>query len=153
MKRVRHNYRGEYVVYKREYLALSGGSKVPDKLPETQSWFFMPFILNPFEDVQVQIDESILQLLEQPIIQYGLTISLNQMLIDYYNSKNINMNTRLNLVQHGFRFDDDHSLHLPGDVQDRLLDDAGLHGYVSQLVSTLVEDKRYHGKQILMKPR
>ena len=152
------NYKLKYLKYKNKYLNLRkqyGGKiidTVPSSLPPTQSWFMMPFILRPFKDIDVQFDESIEELLNIPMPIFGVETSLNNMLINFYNLNGIDLDTRLSLERYGYNYDNDTNTHIPGDQQEQLLTNANIGVSIDAIIQTIVNDNRYHGKQIIMTP-
>ena len=121
------DYKNKYLKYKKKYLELknqTGGHKVPLVLPETQSWFFMPILLKPFEeDIEVVFPDEFYEI-NYPDIGLIPFNNINNYLIDFYNSKNINLSTRFSLIKKlGVEFDDKHSLHLRPTDQEKILND------------------------------
>lgn len=150
------NYEKKYLKYKTKYNNLKkqlGGQKieffVPNTLPNTQSWFIMPFILKPFNNIDVQFDESIEILLNSQHEDFGITTSLNQMLLEYYNKNNINLDDILNLQLFG-SFDS--YLHLPGNVQEQILEDSYTDLGIYAIIQELVFNSKYHNIKISMVP-
>ena len=83
----------------------------------------------------------------------GVYTSLNQMLLDYYTANNINLDTRLNLLNINYYYDDDPIfLHLPQHFQENILDDSGTRIGIEYVIGTLIGYPIYHDRRITITP-
>lgn len=126
------DYKEKYLKYKLKYLNLKkqfGGNRIPDRLPATQSWLYMPIILLPFNDVVVRFpDRFNFMLNELTNGKIRNVDELKRILRSFYENKRIDLNDRRTIqTVGGYNFDDRDNLHLSGEEQERLLTDIKLH--------------------------
>jgi len=122
------DYKKKYLKYKGKYINLknqAGNGPIPRVLPGTQSWFYMPIILLPFNDVIVRFPERFSGMLNEITTGRIRNIErLKEIMANFYRSKGINLEDRRTIQTiGGYRFDDASYLHLEGGEQERLLRD------------------------------
>ena len=141
-------YKNKYLKYKKKYFNLieqkgGGGGRVPNFFPDTQSWFFMPVILRPFGDIQIDfpnefLDES--NNLKSTYKNYNLD-DINKMLIDYYKSNNLDLNNRRELTNLGLLYDDlPYYKHLSQNFQEKILNDLNIKDSLD-VITQLINQK------------
>jgi hypothetical protein len=139
-------YKNKYLKYKIKYLNLikqkgGGGGWVPFNLPDTQSWFFMPVLLRPFKDIQIDfpnefLDES--NNLKSTYHNYNLN-EINDILIQYYNSNNLDLNNRRELTKLGLIFDDlPYYKHLSQHFQEKILNDLDIKYSLDVITQSII---------------
>jgi hypothetical protein len=151
-----HSYENKYFKYKAKYINLKnifeyyniiGGGTVPSVQPATQSWIYMPLLLMPFTDVQVEFPSSFNDVLESAAkisgSQYNTFEKISDKLKETYTSKGISdFSDRGNITRiSGIMYDDGSSrLHLRGEDQVKLLELAGLDLLAETLTPLLINN-------------
>jgi hypothetical protein len=147
-------YLVKYFKYKNKYLKLKGGAIVPNTLPGTQSWFYMPLILAPFRNIRVEFPEEIN--IASKLACSGIGFHEDECNLDniiakirqYYISHGINLDNHMNLINLNKgplpidgNYSYDGHLHINGDDQIKLLDATGTLMYVDTVIPYLVINK------------
>lgn len=146
----------DYCRAKTQYLMRQrGGGQVPDFIPETHSWLFMPIILAPFDDVEVvwPVEFDILIEAFRAGADHILTLAeIVDRMEHFYIGRHVNLCTRLNLQTIGKKFDDSPlNLHLPGKEQDELLEEADLKVACESAAMILLSHADFKGKEFTFK--
>jgi hypothetical protein len=163
----------KYLKYKKKYLLLKkqlGGTTVPDissldKYNFTHSWFYMPIILAPFENIELIFPEDFdLEIekinkkesdnpehnnLGEMFGEIKTIRSLIRSMMNYYISKNIDLTNSENLTQLGYEFDN--NLHISQHNQEDLLKKAKIYDDVSNLTNVIIMTK--HGKNFVFRKK
>jgi hypothetical protein len=149
------NYKNKYLKYKEKYLNLlnqkGGEYTVPPVMGSTQSWFMMPLLFMPFNDMHVDfpsefIDASIT--LKNNINTFSIT-EISEILTNYYNNNDVDLYNRRSLEHiNNVYFDDSPSfLHLTGIGQEVILDESGTRTSVEAIIQYLISmypSKKYN---------
>ena len=141
------NSKNKYIKYKNKYLNLlnqkAGAYTVPTEMPASHSWFLMPLLFLPFNDIHVDfpskfIDESI-QLKNQFIDIFSIT-EISEILKNYYINKGINLNNRRSLEKiNNVTFDDSPLfLHLIGDSQEVILNETNTRYSTDVIIASII---------------
>jgi hypothetical protein len=159
-------YRKKYLKYKSKYNKLKtivefyniiGGAKVPDVLPATQSWLYMPVLLMPFTDVSVNFPDEFNDILMSTSAELGFELFSFEAIVnkikETYEAQCIsNFSDRNNItsirvthnrdgvdVVENVRFDDASRLHLRGEDQEKLLELADVNVILESIAGKIVE--------------
>jgi hypothetical protein len=137
------------------YFNLSGGAKIPEIWPNTQSWFFMPIILLPFTDTS--IDFLTLKEAMELSMSHTPTLDKIEKLKKYIGDKlseqeGVSLTDRRTLTKYKpdllkLRYTDTNYRHLDGTSQERLLSDLHIKHIVDDLCVELLA--RHKGKEFI----
>ena len=127
-------YLYKYTQLLKKQKKLKGGALIPEVLPGTQSWFFMPFILLPFDNLLINFPADIQDVIEEYFTDYNLNNM--ELITNYIRDQirilipDINFNDRRSLGNNipplNLYYTDAEHLHLSGDSQERLLERMNL---------------------------
>ncbi len=139
------NYKNKYLKYKTKYFNLSqkGGNNIPNK-HENNSWFYMPIILYPFEDIivnfPVSINKNINEINEETKICGTLDENIKK-LKKYYSENNIELFDRRNLLKlKDIKFIDIPKYkYLDNFSQLKILEDCGIKNNIDNIIKILIE--------------
>jgi len=146
----------------------SGGANIPIAHCDTQSWLYMPLILSPFEDVDVEFPADFDNYLREKNSDMELAVayravyddvrmdlfdlaSVSRLIREYYVRQGIHTNTKQNLtnltLSNGVRIAYDSINHIPGDLQELLC--ADILVYLNEIVSFCVMNiiDRFPGRE------
>jgi len=138
-------YLAKYLKYKNKYLKLKGGATIPSSLPGTQSWFYMPLILAPFRNIRVEFPGGINVNARSVCLNVGMDeidcdlSNIIEKIKAYYISKGINLDDYRNLSNLGAEYVFDGDLHIPGDLQVKILDDVGITMNVEMITTKIID--------------
>jgi hypothetical protein len=109
---------------------LKGGANIPEQLPATQSWIFMPFILLPFDNLLIHFNYDVQAYINEYFADFNL--HNKEQITNYIRDQirilipDINFNDRISLGNNvpplNLQYDDADHLHLTGASQERLLE-------------------------------
>ena len=135
------NYIKNYIKYDTILKKLNGVANVPNELPETQSWIYMPLILMPFNDVNVNFPDYFNDLgIPDFLVPYDTLGFFYTKLLKYYEDNNINLDDRKSLNNLNYHYDDANFLHLTPNDQEKLLDVVEIRLQVDAFAETLVNN-------------
>jgi hypothetical protein len=156
---IRYNYRcGRLLIIYTYY--------IPDRMPETQSWLYMPLIYNNLEDIRVRFPDGFVQIFNESIQQYnssevgrssGGLVAYGERINNFkdYNiaikrrlNEEIRIRTRRDILNRTTDIYEDMNCHIPGDQQERILE---INSSFQYLLVFLVENiiARLHNREII----
>ena len=139
-------YKNKYLKYKNKYLKLKGGAVVPAALPDTQSWFYMPLILKPFSNINVDFKGPLNETAKNACSSLGMAAiecdleTINNQIKTYYRTRGISLLDYRNLLHLGAEYRFDGPLHIPGKEQVAILENAGVGFLVDRIIPTIIEN-------------
>jgi len=156
-------YLYKYTQLLKKQKKLKGGERVPEQVPNTQSWLFMPFILLPFDNLLIDFNGDIQAFINEYFGVFNLhnKEQITNYIRDQIRILNpaINFNDRTTLGNNieplNLIYDDENHLHLTGDSQERLLESmfllhniTGINFNMRDILSTLANEliNRYPGR-------
>ena len=151
----------KYLKYKNKYNILKsqiGGSHkiiiIPENIPATQSWFYMPILLAPFNNVLVNFDNKIENFVNQLKNNSFISINLKdciEKIKSFYKDKGVNLNDFNDLKNFSFNFDGQY--HLPADQQEYLLNYSEIRAqldFIIQYMFTKENNELLRGCEIIL---
>lgn len=147
------DYKYKYKKYLHKYKKILkqhkmlGGATVPNVIPATQSWFFMPIILLPFDELLIDFND-LNKIIINGFVRYGLNSidAITAFIRDRIRLliPDINFNDRRDLGRNveplNLHYDDaPNFMHLSHDSQERLLDRIILHDDILDIDISLRE--------------
>lgn len=139
------DYKKKYLKYKKKYNYLQNnlvGGSVPRELPPTQSWFYMPILLRPFNDIQIdfpqEFENESLEI--KAVFQSYSLLECNDVLRHYYSTNGVDLNNRRSLSTiNSITFDDKPQyVHLTQTSQEYILNHCGIAFILDQLIQSLI---------------
>jgi len=147
------NYKNKYLKYKKKYLEfknqLGGSLSVPIQVPATQSWFVMPVLFLPFNDIQVDFPQ---EFFSDDMTGKSLNLShsynikeISDRLRNYYVRFSVDFENRRTLEKiPNILFDDKPLyLHLSPDSQNIIMNDAGIRLSIDVIIQNIIQ--KYKG--------
>ena len=115
---------------------------IPDKLPETQSWLFMPLIYNNLENVTIRFPDGFIEIFNLCIQIYNENYKIIYGSLDFNNFDDFNqiirrklnifnLRSRNDILDRRTKFYEDSHLHIPADQQTEIL-------YINEAYQTFI---------------